>query len=571
MYTVPSKTMAQIALTIAALMLTACGDDGGTPSSSGACKTTADCTGGKICFDSECVTPTTNDVVGDTSAAEDSVTPTDGGPTPPKDVPTPKDTKPTPDPGPAPDLLKDTTPPGMKSISPADGTMNVAMPFQIAITFTEPVKNVEAHTVSITDVNGNKVEGTFGKNQASDVYTFTPKDPGILASPYRVTVNYPNQVIIDAAGNKMQGLVETTFFTAGPDGMEPYAALVSKYAPALFVGTQSATKAMFDFPTTLNVDGNWDITDNKAWALDSKTKKLTPAVHWAVLETESHYYVHYVYYFVARDNGEENQFFANDAAGALVVIEKWPEERPVEVLTWFKNKSGDYIRAFPTTESGIFEGDNDNEAVDDQKPQADLFPDGRFQAWIPAGKHESCLWNDEGQGNYSCDLPQSQKQFIDHWTLTAGAQATPIEKTGATWPVTGEGTYGLVDLLTVWWPRRQEYETLFWSTTTAYSHKDGTKNFIATFPRFFVSEQAEQGDGRTPFAVIWKPGDNKPYTSGLDQGMYFFDPPEYLSVRHKTAYFEAEFDAEAKTGFSGKWCFNPFLGIDNRGSSDVCP
>ncbi len=137
-------------------------------------------------------------------------------------------------------------------------------------------------------------------------------------------------------------------------------------------------------------------------------------------------------------------------------------------------------------------------------------------------------------------------------------------------PTAGEAQYGLVDLLVHWWPRRTLFDTLFYDSLGTYTYKLDDKTYVAKFPRNFVDENAEQGDGRTPWGVLWKPGDNKQHTD-VAQGMFFIDPPAYLTTRHGNAYFETAFSAEAKTGFSADWCFNPYLGIDNRGTGDVCP
>ncbi len=57
----------------------------------------------------------------------------------------------------------------------------------------------------------------------------------------------------------------------------------------------------------------------------------------------------------------------------------------------------------------------------------------------------------------------------------------------------------------------------------------------------------------------------------MAQGTFFFDAAVYLPKRHKTPYFSVAFYSTQKTGYSAYYCFNPYLGVDHRGSSDVCP
>jgi len=454
------------------------------------------------------------------------------------------------------------------------------VPFKIEINFSEPVKNVDPNTVLVEDINGVKLNGTFAAGPNNTKWVFTPTDNAILASPYDVWVNYPTQVILDAAGNKMQGLFESSFTTAAPGDLGKYDALAFKYAPNIRVGAPAAypLAAQYEAPTRLNVDANWDITNNVAYLDDPKTKKFNSAVHYAVLESESHTFIHYVYYWSKRENkydGEE-EVRINDLAGAIVVLEKWPAERPVEVLTWFKKGAGEYIRAFSTTESGIFKGSADAEAIDGEYAEKDLFLNGRFQSWIPAGRHESCIWDDPGKEGAlafteTCIL-NDDKKFYEMWTLNPAAQPAAVTKAGDKWLKTGSANYELVDMLREWWPRRTVTKTIFADKFGEYSIKYLGNTYMATFSQRFVNGEGESGEGRAPWALIWDPKDGKPFQDDLEQGLVWFDTPTYLQKRHKTEYFNKAWDKTSKTGFSKDWCFNPYLGIDQRAQGDpVCP
>ena len=70
---------------------------------------------------------------------------------------------------------------------------------------------------------------------------------------------------------------------------------------------------------------------------------------------------------------------------------------------------------------------------------------------------------------------------------------------------------------------------------------------------------------------LGSPGDNSLYIDSLPAGQIFIDPAAHLAGRHGTPYVETAFVAASKTGFSKAWCFNPYLGIDIRGTGEVCP
>jgi hypothetical protein len=132
-------------------------------------------------------------------------------------------------------------------------------------------------------------------------------------------------------------------------------------------------------------------------------------------------------------------------------------------------------------------------------------------------------------------------------------------------------SYALVDMLSAWWPKRTQQSDVFWnSSSTVVVEQDPDLEASIAFPRFFLGADGSASDGRAPWAVVWKPGDNSPYTE-MPQGTFFMDPVTFLATRHKTAYFTTAFSADTKTGFSTIWCFHPYAGIDRRGTSELCP
>ena len=554
-------------------------------SSVGGCSKSDDCPTGQVCVDNFCEGGPSDAVGFDApqdTAIEDVLADTL------TDAPKPQDTVAEDakldvgkDAEPTPDLIGDKTPPDLKTTDPKADTFDVALPFKVALTFTEGVKNIDKNTVNIKDATGKELKLVYTQDASGAVWTLTPAAGEVLmeASPYKVTVNAPIAVIQDQAGNKMQGIKDFIFYTATPKDTGKYADLAKAYAPKVRAGTPDAN-IQLAYPTAIDVDGDWDVKDNAKYLIDSKTKSIKAATHYSVIESESHFFISYVWFWSKRADDElAGDTFESDSAGATVVVEKWPEERPVEILTWFKIPNGEYIRAYQTSESQILVGDGktmDQGAMDATYAQADLFPDGHYEAWLPSGKHESCLWIDPGttgfvQSLHTCELLAADKETVKHVALTQNDKAAAIAK-GDKWPDTGDLQYQLVDLFHDWWPRRLQTGTLFYdSTLGSYAWKLDALSKSASFPKYFVDAAGDQSKGRPIWAAVWAPGDGKQFTE-TPQAQFFLDPAAFLAARHKnSSYVATAFDKEALTGFSKAYCYEPYLGIDERGKSAACP
>ncbi len=548
------------------LSLFGCSNDDDGSGSPGTCVSSSDCPAGQFCVDSFCRVIGAEEVgfPGSDASGNDAVS---------------TDTSSASDSGPAPDLIPDTNAPTLSQSLPADGAGDVEVGVEIQLVFSEPVKNVDKNTVQLTGPDEEAVNVTFSKDATGQNWTLKPTLALRYTSEYRVTVNFPTQVILDNAGNKFQGIAEFTFFTQAPANTQKYDALASKYAPTIRLQTQP--DAMYDYPTVANLDGDWDLTNNQAYLEKPLTKQLRPAIHYSVFESESHYFIHYIAYWSVHNNpGVGGSAFQNETAGLTIVVEKWPLERPVEAITWFKQAASEYMRSFTTTESGILDGDPDSQGITTAYAEADLFKNNRVDWFIPSGTHSSCLWEEpEGTG---CDIPAGDKALLtdEIIQLEPGTTATTLQKNGTQWPratqdATGSNAnaiYVLGDALTSWWVRRNDVGTIFHDASSTLSHDvGGTEPVQITFPRWWVDGSGDQGDGRAPWAAQWKPGDNSTYIE-LPIGQFFLDTATFLAGRHVgSAYVSAPFAADTKSGFSSRYCYNPYLEIDIRGTGDVCP
>ena len=154
-----------------------------------------------------------------------------------------------------------------------------------------------------------------------------------------------------------------------------------------------------DYPTKVNFDGDWDITNNLA-NLQTATS-ITPAVYWGVIESKTHYFIRYAFYYLKK-NGQSQ--YANDLSGAMVVVEK-TTKTPIAVETYFSDKDFEDFRSYVTQESGLVvdggkSGTPNGDYNDDDRIKYganwvflknELFPHNRYVAYLSAKGHESCV------------------------------------------------------------------------------------------------------------------------------------------------------------------------------------
>ena len=541
------------------------GDDQGNRTG---CTSKADCAAGQECVQNECVdlvdalpgetdavpaeglTDTTVDTAGDgltdTAEATPDVKPdTHTDAVEIHDVP----------------VEADNQPPTIASTTPAADQDNVDIPFTITVVFNEPMKTMTIYEQSfeVKDIKGVQVAGSLAYSANDTTVTFTPSVGVLAASPYTVTLK--GSIIQDAAGNKLGGLETFTFYTRPPKDLQKYDALAQKYAPVINQATDT-TAPQYDYLASFDVDGNWDGLDTLQYVQQTATQ-LAAHVYYGVTETESHYFIQYVYYYPFRNAEVPAEKFGNDLSGAIVVVAKYPAEAPVAVETYYKRLSDMASNAFVTTESGIVPEGKTPEAykVNAQYPAAELFPGGRYVAYLTARSHQSCVWNWGGGGtviNY-CKLSAAMKNEIETHRIqyVYKGVAEPIAK-GAGWPVAKEDVgYQLDDLLVKLWPRRKA-EGVVGDSDWTYSPVDGRPGANTKFGKTLVTSL--DGDfSYSPWAWYWAQSGVAGYE--LPLGMMVLDPAYYLATRHNLF---TPFDPGTKAGFSTEYCFNAYFNIDNR-------
>jgi hypothetical protein len=448
---------------------------------------------------------------------------------------------------------------------PPAGTADVANPFTFTVTFNTKVKAVVIgpNTVQVV-VNGAIIDGTY--SVACNSFTFKASAPVLQASRVDVTLSPLVQAEI---GYNLPNEQSFHFYVHGFDGMAPYEKLARRYAPTLRQAVASGNDK-YDQLRAFDYDGDWQAGNN---GVNFSKSPAIGQVGWSVIETQSHFFITYVYFWPHRTGVLAGVAFDNDAAGAIVTVARWPTEHPVAVSTWFKQKSMEEMWTWITSESGIPK----TGYVRGVLPQATLFPpakDGwgcegivgckpqRYPAFLTSGNHQSCLWLDAGD-SLNCTNNASTQATLKWIDYAPGA--TPTEPTAADSPGP-MATYGLTSTFETWWPRRQDVGTdgMWHDATFTYAPPTGRPAGVKmVVGGKFYNKDADAS--RPPWAWSWKGAT----PDGLPTGTEVLDTA-YAESKHfeDTKNPLGAFDAVKKTGWSQDYCFNPYLYIDLRVSAN---
>jgi hypothetical protein len=473
------------------------------------------------------------------------------------------------------DLMPDMTPPWVEATIPADDAMGVSVPFNIQITFTEPLHavTVAESTVKLFDVTGDQIPVEIEwLDEKKTVVKLTPAGAVFNSSPYRVTLD---PMIKDLAGNMMGNSYEFTFYTAAIPTLGTYKTLAGKYAPLLYQATNTESP-QYDYLTRFDFDGDW-VAENNVISVKNASK-FEASLYYSVTETKSHFFITYSFFYPYRFAEEEDDRFGNDVSGGLVVVRKI-DEAPLAVETYFKKDNDERSFSFVTEESGLVTAGKTftDFHFDGLYPAATLFPDGRYVGYLSSRKHESCLWLDENNG------------FLDGCILNAGVKNSmqkieyvfkdgmvdALSKEGGKYPQAKQSVgYGLVHLLDSWWVRRTDVgQAQMWASEYTYEPHNSTiyqnrPDLSHPVPSVFVDPE-ETDNGRPPWAWKYNPQNGTTFYD-MARGVWFLDPAVHFKQRHDQSNLWSDFDTEAGTGWSLEYCFNPYFSLDFRGIWAEC-
>lgn len=559
-----------MALCAGALVLaaTGCGDDTNTNNN-----------GSDTLFDPDATFP-------DTTTGQDTLTPTDTLTTDTLTADTtPADTQTV-------DLVPDLDPPFVESTTPADGATNVGIPLTVTITFSEAVyaPTIATQTIKLLDFNGDEVPGTpvLGTDQKTVTWTPTTQNQQ-YASPY--TIKVLGNIITDLAGNKLVNDQYFTFTTANFPDQDGYRNIAAMYAPVIYSAVEGGTAPYAQVPTKLDSDGDWNLANNKDW-LTQTASSIIPSVYYNVAETRTHYFIHYMLYFPWVNDSVASYAHGNGAVGYMVTVEKArgeQGERPIAVHGYYREQQLEENPGFVTTESGLVgDGGVSDWWADAEFAQADLFPEGRFHAYITARSHRACLWAwDEGGSFAKCEWPTEVENGNKLVFAYKGGSPTPYQKQDSAWPkdmseISGTPEslgYALIPMLSSLWPRRFEAaaDQLF-PVGSTFTYQPDTGHTVGAGMKLtskFIDPVAADPSsyGRPLWAWGWAPNNVPTKPDGMTRGQMGIDPAWYLWERHKSSLKAnglVEYSEADGSGFSIDYCFNGVANIDVRVTDAHC-
>ena len=337
-------------------------------------------------------------------------------------------------------------------------------------------------------------------------------------------------------------------------------AIAERFAPVLYqrmAGTPEEHR--FDYPTNFDFDGDW--TGNNNWANSADPKyKLWSYVHYSVIESEDHYFIHYAVYHPrdwsivqssydsildklqdkykdiigggARKEAEFNH--ENDLEGALVIVDKWAEGGPqaVAMETVAHNHLLRSLSA-AATDLNITSG---------ERGQQLKLEDGHPILYVESQKHGIHAWKDE------------EGTARDPILILRYGKDKPVELSR----VSGDtATYELIPITKTWWKHARETRepNLTFGTVVDFGDRfcevAGARRPTCALGTVGA---AIRGDYLRPNAASapwnWIDLDDKE----LPLGAWFFDPVLILK-RHFGLFDTKE-----------KYLYSPYLGIGDTDS-----
>lgn len=481
-----------------------------------------------------------------------------------------------------PDVAPDNTAPTVKSTNPANEQGNVALPFIVTVVFDEAIaaNTIAPQTFRVIGPDDKDVLGERKLSQDGLTLTFTPDAEAELSfvAPYRIWLS--GGIVADLAGNKLEENYESTFYTGDYPNTGGYKVLATKYAPSLHIATVPAVgSSQLQLPVAFNADGDWDGSNNQKW-IQSQATKVEPAVYFDVFESQTHYFIHYLYFFPWVNHTNDSYTHANGASGALVVVEKErgdTPERPIGVTTYFKKGQFEEHYSYVTSESGI-KGDESNSFYNlmGVYSQEELFPLGQYDALITAGRHESCLYIHKDL-SLNCEFEVPYELIVKvadvPYQLTKGEAGWPKDMS----ELENEPeaiSYTLKNAITELWVRRNKVgPNHVWDGTYKYVSGNGQPVNGLDLPSQFVDplDDLDASFGRPMWA--WRHNPSQGAIVNVVDGEMGVDPANYYMTMHKSIAGDTAlvpYDPETGTGFSTQYCFNPILGIDKRDFDPAC-
>lgn len=430
--------------------------------------------------------------------------------------------------------------------TPADGAVGVALDAQILIDFNQPMNEIRftPTTVRVTDDGGTVLERQLFYDTATDTLILSGTETAPLfkaSTPYEVRLSDRLQ----AMDGQMLETPRTFAFSTAAAPSAFYAELATAYAPVLY---QEVKTAAVDMPTAVDFDGDANAANN--YARSSGANRA--AVYWTVTESRSHYFIGYWLYY-PRVQLNPTADAEHDWVFAQVIVAK-----SVDRLGYFVALSTIYHEVY-----SLFAADPSlypaGTSVGDGASRiagrlAGLEEGRRPTLFVESGRHGVCLLNTPVSGSSCAPSTGATAPFSSGTTGVIARAGSEGQRLGDAPPASL--TYALIPAVDALWSRRAQI-----AADGLYGGRDG---YVAP-----VSGGTRPGDGtNVPTAL------SSSYAGGS-----FGDMPFILShtrelseagqwVLDPALVFASEL--AVSPSIDTNYCFEPFFGIDARGSDGSC-
>ncbi len=516
------------------------------------------------------------DASSDATSDGDAVAPSDGGLSFDVDINDP-------DLGPPPDVDKpETTYAPLQIVAtdpPTDGA-GASDKAAFSVTFDKPIDPITltSYTVLVRGPGGVDIAGDLSAKGAQ--VSFEAAAPLPPLSRVDVTVT---PLVSDDLGQTLEAPYTFHFHTPDFADMAPYAQLAARYAPSLDLALAEGADAAFDLLRSPS-DIGWDLANAGAQAASTPALARVAAV---VVESHSHFFIHYQMFWHRRPAQAGTVGFDNDSAGVTVIVARYPQQRPVGLQTWWKRGDDEQMWLWLTDDAAILPpgAKLSSFGVRAVLPAAKLFPpttDGlgcvasssscqarRAPLLLQGGSHRVCLRLDAGQatGAKACqwDAETAAASRLLRYLPASAPSAASANGVEIGQPPK-EFAYALEPLSTTFFARRGSGQLFGGKTDISFLYTPppgrpaGQK--FAMGSKFVGGKGNEFG--RPLWAFRWKPASNESYYD-LPRGTVTLDPAFALWKRlGGGAGGPGEFDPNSKLGWSLSTCFNPLLFLDAR-------
>lgn len=450
--------------------------------------------------------------------------------------------------------------PQVESVTPLDGAFDIPLNTTVRVKFDRPIAyqfgRLTEMGVYIETPDGSKVGASLEYEVEEREVVITPNAPLWPGTTY--TVNVTEFILDSTESFALAQQFRSTFSTEYEiDG--DLQALAELYAPVLYQETRSlsASGIRSDIPTRVDFDGDFNGANNKSNGLSTNTQ-LPAHVYWSVISTESHYFIRYILYYVARryGHGSNATYNEHDFTGLVVVVNR--DTLEVDLVQGVHNyESTSQTQALTYRPSGSpvqGRGNNENSILNVQR--SDLEEGASFPVYIPSGDHAGCFWHRRSDNVFfPASCPGNPGEFVGNQgvILRLGSQAqTYAEATDSEVPNILEMTYTLLPFVDPFWTQRQDSNCgLFSQTGFTYSPwspagvtpRVGPGSSPVYLPRALCSND-NANYGNLPYR--W-------FSSISTGGEWFLDPAMALSDRYNFG-----------DDFSFNYCQHFYFNIDRR-------